>query len=549
MKRFILIFICIWVRESFAQGLEVRSNGYGISFLSYRNNVLLNQQQKIGASYYNEGAKVIRKGGKAEAIWPYIAILQQNSKGDGWKYIYDFFEVSCQYRQLKDTLFITLVLTNTSKTDTLAGFNILPVHLQFPQRPKGFQQFVPYYHYNLDGPTVITADFGTGKLVLTNEDTDNSVFVGLLDANTQEGKLYKVWVSAIPFNGMVTNGIPNLEKKLAPGQSVRYRVALRFYPSGTPDNVVAPTVMASYRAKRKVQFTWKDKRPIGTLFLSSVAKQNVAVNPRGWLPALPPNQAISIRTVEGTRLLRNKILEYAQQSIDILKNMNAQGMITWDIEGQQFPHDISYVGSPDKIQQVAPEMDAIADEYFALFRKAGFKVGICLRPQEFILSKDGTSAVQQHVKDPAAVLIRKIKYARNRWGCTLFYIDSNVDDRGILMDATVFQQVHNAVPDVLLIPEHQNIKYFEFTAPYEEMRMGTTELDQIVSATYPTTFLTLNTADGFFDATGNRKVSDELLKKSLQQGNIFLFRAWFDDQPGNGIIKKLYSEVYNRSGK
>jgi hypothetical protein len=225
--------------------------------------------------------------------------------------------------------------------------------------------------------------------------------------------------------------------------------------------------------------------------------------------------------------------------------MNAQGVITWDIEGQEFPHAISYVGSPDKLAEVAPEMDQIADEYFALFRNAGLKIGICIRPQEFILSKNRISAVQQDVKDPAAVLIRKIQYARKRWGCTLFYIDSNVDDRGILMDAAFFKRVHDAVPDVLLIPEHQNNKYFEFAAPYEEMRMGTTGLDPLVAATYPSGFIVLNTADGFYDASGNRRVSDGVLNKSLQQGNIFLFRCWFDDQPANGIIKKLYSQVHN----
>jgi len=108
-----------------------------------------------------------------------------------------------------------------------------------------------------------------------------------------------------------------------------------------------------------------------------------------------------------------------------------------------------------------------------------------------------------------------------------------------------FKRVHDAVPDVLLIPEHQNNKYFEFTAPYEEMRMGTTGLDPVVTAIYPSAFFVLNTADGMYDANGNRRVSDEVLKRSLQQGNIFLFRCWFDDQPANGIIKKSYLELRN----
>jgi hypothetical protein len=536
MRTIIFIFLCLMSFWGIAQNVKLQSDGYGISVLSYKNTVLLDRVGKVGAPFYSEGAKVIRKGGKIESVWPQMTSVQKNAGSNGYVYTYDILNVNYQYKLVKDSLFVTLLLTNTSKTDTLTGFNIIPFHLQFPKRPTGFQQFVPYYHYNLDGPSIITADFGNGELVVTNEDVNNNVFVGLLDANTPEGKLYKVWVSAIPFNGMVTNGIPNLERKIAPGKSLTYHIALRFYPGNTPDEKVAPSVVAQFRAKNKMEFAWKDKRPIGTLFLSSVDKKNAAINPRGFIPT---NANINITTADGLRQLRNEVLDYAKRSIAILKSMNAQGAITWDIEGQQFPHDISYVGSPDKLQSVAPEMNSIADEYFSMFTKAGFKVGICIRPQEFTLSKDKTSAVQKIAADPAAVLIRKIKYARSRWGCTLFYIDSNVDDRGILMNADVFKQVHNAVPDVLLMPEHQNIKYFEFTAPYEEMRMGTTGLDAMVKTAFPAAFMAINTADGLTNK------SNDVLKQALLQGNIFLFRAWFDDQPANGIIKKLYSEVHN----
>ena len=51
--------------------------------------------------------------------------------------------------------------------------------------------------------------------------------------------------------------------------------------------------------------------------------------------------------------------------------MNAQGMITWDIEGQEYPHATSYIGDPRKVSLLAPEMEPMADAYFAKFRRGG----------------------------------------------------------------------------------------------------------------------------------------------------------------------------------
>jgi len=529
------------VYTCFSQNLIVKNDEKGIGFISYRNQVLLSNEKKIGIPFSTEAYKIARKGGKQEFVWSHLTSLVQTPQRNEWKMVYDFGEITQQYQQVKDTLFISITVTNTSKSDTLSGVNIIPLQLKFPQRPKGFQQFYPYYHYNLDAPTIIPADFGVGKMVLSNEDVVKPVYVGLLDANNPDGSMYKVWVSTVPFNGMQTQGVPNIEDKLAPGKSVRYQLALRFYPSGTPDEQVATPVVVKYRSHNNIKSIWNDRRPLGALFLSSVSKQNPEANPRGWLPSLN----ISIRTADDIRQLRKEILAYATRSIANLKKMNAQGMITWDIEGQEFPHAISYVGSPDKLPQIAPEMDAIADEYFAMFKQAGLKLGICIRPQEFILSKDGKSAMQKDVKDPAAVLIRKIKYARKRWGCTIFYVDSNVDEGGILLDASVFKKVHEAEPDVLLIPEHQNTRYFEFTAPFEEMRFGGRMVDVLTHATYPSSFFVLTVSEAIFDPTGKRLISDEELKKSLQQGNVFLYRAWYEDEPTNGLVKKLTTEIDN----
>src|SRR5206468_1864375 len=103
---------------------------------------------------------------------------------------------------------------------------------------------------------------------------------------------------------------------------------------------------------------------------------------------------VNVFTPEGVANLKTRVLSLADSSISILKSMNAQGMVTWDIEGQQFPHSTSYVGDPTQFATLAPEMAGIADAYFKKFTDAGLRVGICIRPQQFVLAPGGGSAQQ-----------------------------------------------------------------------------------------------------------------------------------------------------------
>jgi hypothetical protein len=117
-----------------------------------------------------------------------------------------------------------------------------------------------------------------------------------------------------------------------------------------------------------------------------------------------------------------------------------QSIIMWSIEGQEYPQDISYVCSPDQLPELAPEMDAIADKLFKIVTDAGLKCGTCLRPQNYSINpawKVGMplnkwpfkyqQAELDHpdgsvdVKATAALLIKKAKYAYDRWGCATHY--------------------------------------------------------------------------------------------------------------------------------
>ena len=62
------------------------------------------------------------------------------------------------------------------------------------------------------------------------------------------------------------------------------------------------------------------------------------------------------------------------------------------------------------------------------------------------------------------VLRERIAYAKQRWGCTLFYVDSTAT-AGRPLYPDVFRAVAQAYPDVLLIPENESTRYFAYSAP------------------------------------------------------------------------------------
>jgi hypothetical protein len=271
---------------------------------------------------------------------------------------------------------------------------------------------------------------------------------------------------------------------------------------------------------------WQDRRAIGALFLSTAAA-GWPKNPRGWLQ----DSHVDVTTPEGVADLRRRILEYADGSIAILKSMNAQGMITWDIEGQEYPHATSYVCDPRVVETLAPEMQGIADEYFRRFREANLRVGVCIRPQQFDL--DETGAKQSYVADPTDLLIKKVRWARDRWGISLVYIDSNVTFAHLLpLDPAIIKRLSIEFPDILFIPEHATLEYYAYSAPYRELRQGWTGTDHIARETYPRAFSVVYVADGPL------KQHRAEVERSVRDGDILLFRAWYAD-PQNALVKDI----------
>ena len=87
---------------------------------------------------------------------------------------------------------------------------------------------------------------------------------------------------------------------------------------------------------------------------------------------------VDVATDAGRATLKKRLMDYADRSIRILKDLDAQGMIVWDVEGQEFTYAVGYVGEP---RSLPGDIDAIIDEFFKKFTDAGLRVGVTIRPQ------------------------------------------------------------------------------------------------------------------------------------------------------------------------
>jgi hypothetical protein len=262
---------------------------------------------------------------------------------------------------------------------------------------------------------------------------------------------------------------------------------------------------------------------------------------------------------------QRKVFETARKTISRMKEMNAQGVITWDVEGAEFP-EATFMGDPTKLatddpaQSVAPEMAQIVDQYFKMYRDAGYRVGVTIRAQRLILQRDGTGRVIHEWEnddnwyskgDPPLdleafwqhQLEMKIAFARRRWGATLFYIDSNAATGGPV-SFLVMRNLAAEFPDVLLIPEFSTLGYYSACAPYRQLNMLSA-----VNITPPAVRRTYPGADGRSPCFSVINPTLESMLRSwpelvadVRAGDVLFFRGWYDAEE-LPLIRKAYADA------
>jgi len=443
---------------------------------------------------------------------------------------YPWGAVEVTYSTVRNQLQLSIRTTNTS-SDTIEGLLLEPLSLKFPEKVQEYDGTTPLMAHNIGDLAMVRASYGSGSVVVASEDVARPLMIGFpWAANRPTNTVFPLTVhtGSVPT---YPDSYPVIDRPIPSKGTDQYDISIRFAHADASQAKVAADLYKKFREAFPSQLKWSDRRPIGAIFLATAALNN-PTDPQGWFG----DSHLNIDNASGRADFRQRLLVLADNAIAIMKGMNAQGAITWDIEGQKYASDVSYLGDPRVVNQVAPEMADVADEYFQRFRNAGLRVGINVRPQQLTLATPGHKAAQTAVADPAQLLIDKITYAKNRWGITMAYIDSNVrGNDGNPMDPAIIQKVAAAFPDVLLIPEHSNLRYYAYSVPYKELRRGEVSTSADVRGVYPDSFSLIYTADGPLD------LYHKSLVKAVQQGDSVMFRTWYAD-PQNEKVKSLFSK-------
>lgn len=415
-----------------------------------------------------------------------LSSVTQNCTANG-----DSFALNVSYSTPSDsTVQAQITFTNNSKTDTVTEAMISTLGVQM-------SQFDPANSLvsGLAGGDAYPISYGsfvTGRFAIwTNTPGPN------IAMNQTCGWSY------------VCKNQPEL-LNVGPGQTVTTSFSLRFTTNMTESiGDLAPEAYAAYSAAYPYIVNWPDRRPIYAWFMSDHGHQSTT-NPRGYFNA----PTMDVSNIAG---FQAETLAQARSIINSIKSrpVQPQGIVVWDLEGQEFIQPTTYIGDPRVLSEgYAPEMNAAADQMFALFKSAGLKVGITLRPdylqwgpaanlpstcnfdadnnfKDYYIAVDapflqkfyGCYAANTWSLIPAGngaqtmykfyqaqqvtnLLLSKVAYAHARWGTTIYYVDSTVWEGGTPMPASIFRALQQAYPDCLFLPEQSYIATMGTAIPY-----------------------------------------------------------------------------------
>ena len=570
-KRIVLACIALSAGVGFAveqktsaqTGLQVTFGSQGVQQIRYRGVILENLSQTPSDAFHIWHMKMTDLRGNAKTDGQYGWGETNNGRqwdtaSQTWTYSFTWGKIQAQFQQTGDTLNVNVVETNFASSDViLDGASIFPFVLHFPALPANFiNASYPQLSYNTTGPSALGADYGQGLVAAVVPSADKPLYSGFLPAGTSNA--YTPLISTTTPDGLATFQ-PHLDRPVLPGHTDSFTVSLRFAASGIPVASLASDAYRSWAQTWPALLHWADRRIIGSAYLASSPSGDPSKpagfpnNPRRYFNDARAED-FDVRTSAGLAAFQHRILDQATAIVGNLQRMNAQGVITWDIEGEEYPQETSYVCSPDQIAAVAPEMESIVsdasspsrgmkldDAYFKIIRDAGYRVGVCIRPQQFTKNSDETAG-QKYLPDTqvAAQLIRKMKYAHDRWGVTLFYLDSTVETNGATLDASLFQQAAAALPDSLLIPEESTPNFYAYAAPFKTFLFhGDIGTDPATYNFYPRAFSVNMVND--VDA-GKLAAARSQLTNAVRRGDILVVHAdyWQDN---NAMVMKIYSDA------
>lgn len=436
---------------------------------------------------------------------------------------YRWGRVTAAYRQQANVLLIELTVANTS-TQQLNRLAMQIARLTYPQPvttervgepPQPFAGGTHGSAHPQQRPPAVLVDYRDGALVVTGDDLTGTTEMGVYHAE-----------------GDRVNRVGAILSDLPGGATRTVTIALRFGPPGSSLTELAGETLADYARAHPCTVNWDDRRPIGKLFLATKGNgpDRMETNPNRWFM----NAAdLDVSTEAGKEEFRSRLLRYADGAVAALRQMNAQGAITWGIEGQRTGH--TYYGDPRILPQIAPEMEyrGAADAHFRKFDEAGLLHGVCVRPQR--VHFDGAYWLQTELTnstEAVAEVEAKITYAVRRWNSRLIYVDSDYR-----LSAADYRELHKKFPHVLLIPEWETPLHHAFTAPLRSFtHHQETGTPPSIRAVWPRAFSVV-----FLDTLPQATPAQQTaIRAAVRAGDVPCINAWYVHD-GFKAVRALYS--------
>ncbi len=536
----VAVFTCSAPRAKAADALHTDFQPHGLQSIDFAGTPLLKRgEPKLRRIVWDSGESSIVAG-------DFVPTSTFDAETRHLRQIWTGGTLDCTYRPSTDRLDVSLTFTNTSDR-RIRALEMGAMDFVFPETPtgNGWFQDLHYVSDGIDDVAAVLAHYGPGTLAVAAKNSDREVELSIEKDFEHARPGYNLLVSTISRDTTDRTHVDGC--RLDPGQSMTFEISLRFGAAEADLRQLAGDLYAGYAKEHPRVLRWRDRRPIAMLMLASVAPQHhSATNPRGWLN----NPRLDVVTAAGRENFQQKMRQWADRSVEQCRQRNAQGAVIWDVEGEQF-RPIVYVGDPRKVGELAPEFDAVADEVFKRFADAGLRTGVCIRPSRVVRPTPG--APWQHVHmafDPVDEMAAKIGYAKKRWGCTLFYIDTNVtfayaakthnatdEPQSWVQRAHLMRDLARRHPDVLILPEFQYVGYYSHVSGYKELRQGYAATPERVRLAYPDAFSVINVSEG---AIRDRRPE---LVAAVRRGDILMFRGWFD-APENAAVESIYREAY-----
>ncbi|NQT93377.1 MAG: LamG domain-containing protein, partial [Lentisphaerae bacterium] len=306
---------------------------------------------------------------------------------------YEWGTVAVSYEPEGARLDLTAEISIHPARDTLVAIYLELMELRFASKPRCKGRSFHFYGgktsmaHNVGGPGLVVADDGARALVFCIEDMARPLSFGLGKAAGKDSPSVFPVLAYTGRHPMLKQKWPFIDRPVNPGATETFRMSIRFGPTGLHPDALTTDLYKAYGKAHPSLLNWPDRRPIGRIIMCTSA-MGIEGNPRGWFN----DRSLDIRTGEARAAFRQRVLSYADNAVAICKAMNAQGVLVWDIEGQEKKHPISYLGDPRVLPEAAPEMEAVADAFFKKFSDAGLLTGITIRPTRVVAAGEGDTA-------------------------------------------------------------------------------------------------------------------------------------------------------------